>query len=235
MELVELSCKNCGSQLKPESISAELNAARCTHCNALFAISLPQNQNTHAPRNGPRPKAPMPKGFEVSDLGHDFILKRKWFSPALFFMLFFCIFWNGFMVVWHTIALSTGAWFMSLFGIIHTAVGIGVAYGTLAGFMNTTEIKVGRGNLSLRHGPVPWKGNKEIPAHTVKQLYCKEKITNSKNGTHTRYSIEIILEGDKRDTLIKGLEEAEQALFVEQQLEERLGIKDQATPGELPR
>ena len=124
---------------------------------------------------------------------------------------------------------------MSLFGIIHTAVGIGLAYGTLAGFLNSTEIRVGRGNLSLKHGPVPWKGNKDIPAYAVKQLYCKEKITSSKNGQHTKYTVEAILEGDKRDTLLKDLEEAEQALFIEQQLEEHLGVKDQATPGELPR
>ncbi|MGK0186123.1 MAG: hypothetical protein ACI9R3_001906 [Verrucomicrobiales bacterium] len=235
MELIELSCKNCGSQLKPESISTELNAARCTHCNALFAIALPQRQDSDTPRNGPRAKVPMPKGFEVSDLGHEFILKRRWFSPALFFLLFFCIFWNGFMIVWHTISLTTGAWFMSLFGLIHTAVGIGLAYGTLAGFMNTTEIKVGRGNLTLRHGPIPWKGNKDIASHSVRQLYCKEKISHGKNGPHSRYTVEIVLDSDKRETLVKNLNEAEQALFIEQQIEGHLGIQDQATPGEISR
>lgn len=235
MELLELACKNCGSQLEPESISTELNAARCTHCNALFAIALPQQQNAESTRKGPRPKVPMPKGFEVSELGHEFVIKRRWYSPALFFLLFFCIFWNGFMVVWHTMALTTGAWFMSLFGLIHTAVGIGIAYGTLAGFLNTTEIKMGRGTLILKHGPVPWKGNKDIAAHSIRQLYCKEKITRGKNGTHHRYSVEAVLDTDKRETLVKGLQKAEQALFIEQQLESRLGIQDQATPGELPR
>ena len=235
MELVELSCKNCGSQLKPESISTELNAARCTHCNALFAISLPERKDSAGQQTGPRPKVPMPERFEVSELGHEFVLTRRWFSPGLFFLLFFCIIWNGFMVVWHTISLSTGLWFMSLFGLIHTAVGIGLAYGTLAGFLNTTQIKVGRGNLSLRHGPIPWKGNKAIPAHSVRQIYGKEMIKNSKNGTYKRYSVEVVLDTNKRETLVKGLEEAEQALFIEQQVEQHLGIQDRATPGEIPR
>ena len=33
----------------------------------------------------------------------------------------------------------------------------------------------------------------------------------------------------------RGLTEAEQALYIEQQLEQFLGIKDEAVPGELPR
>jgi hypothetical protein len=232
MKLIELCCKNCGASLKPENVSAALAIARCPHCDAVFAIALPATgDRTDAP---PRLRVAMPRRFEVLDLGNSLEIKRSWFNPALFFLVFFCVFWNGFMVVWHGIAISTGAWFMSCFGLIHTAVGIGLAYGTIAGFVNQTVIRVGQGLLEVRHGPLPWLGNKGFPVHQIKQLYCKEHVHHGKNGSSTNYSVEMMLDSG-RETLVQNLPECEQAIYLEQELERFLKIEDQPVRGELPR
>lgn len=228
-QLVELKCRNCGSQLDPEDISPQLAAARCRHCNALFAI--PTTVKEEKPEI-PRPEVGLPKNFQVSRKGPDLVITRRWFSPAAFGLLFFAIIWNGFMIVWHTIALSQGVWFMSLFGLIHTAVGIGVAYTVAGMFLNSTVIQAGPSGIGVRHGPLPWKGNKQLARNQVEQLYCQEKVRRGKNGTSTAYLLVAVTPGNRRENLLKNITEVEQAIYLEQQIERHLGIKDARVAGE---
>ncbi len=224
-QLIELKCRNCGSPLSPENISPQLAAARCPHCRALFAI------HADGPPPVPKPDVPLPKGFSLREYGGSLEITRRWIGPAAFFLLIFALFWNGFMIVWHGIALSQGEWIMSAFGLIHTAVGIGVAYFTLALFINTTRIRAGLGKIEVRHGPLPWKGNKTISSVDIPQLYCMEKIIRGKNGTSSRYRIEAILPDNRRETLVDGFTDSDHALYVEQQLERHLRISDQPVAG----
>ncbi|MFC7338308.1 hypothetical protein ACFQY0_14025 [Haloferula chungangensis] len=230
--LIELKCKNCGSQLSPEDISPQLAAARCKHCNALFAIP------TAAPRGSeplPRPKVPLPPGFEIHTAPNALQITRRWRSGMAWFLLFFTIFWNGFMIVWHTMALSSGMWHMSLFGIIHTAVGIGLAYTVAASFLNSTAIRCQPGSIQIEHGPLPWKGNLTLDTNGLQQLYVSEKINRGKNGSSTSYQLEAVLRDKRRKTLIKNLTDPDQALFIEQEIEELLKIRDRSVVGEYSR
>lgn len=226
--LVELKCRNCGSPLSPESISPQLAAARCPHCNALFALPA----SVAEPKSIPRPDVALPKRFVVDRDGDAVTITRRWFSPAAFFMLVFALFWNGFLVVWHGIALSSGMWFMSLFGLIHTGVGLWLIYWVAAMFLNSTVIRASHEWLQVRSGPLPWRGNQDLERGVVRQLYCTEKVTHGKNGSSARYGVEVVLEGNRRETLVKGLDDADQALFIEQQLEKHLGIDDVPVEGE---
>lgn len=229
-QLVELKCRNCGSQLDPEDISPQLAAARCRHCDALFAIPT---KVTTEPDEIPRPKVGLPKGFELTRTGPDLVITRRWFSPAAFGLLFFAIIWNGFMIVWHTIALSQGVWFMSLFGLIHTAVGVGVAYTVAAMFLNSTVVQAGPSGIGIRHGPLPWKGNKQMARNQIEQLYCQEKIHRGKNGSAATYRLMAVTPGNGRETLVKNVTDIEHAIFFEQEIERHLGIKDTRVAGEF--
>lgn len=228
--LVELKCSNCGSQLQPEDISPQLFAARCRHCNALFTLP---GANTTA--KIPRPQVALPKPFQVQTTLHGLVITRRWLSGGAFFLLFFTLFWNAFLIVWHSIALSQGAWFMSLFALIHTGVGIFLIYYVLASFLNTTTIKVSTDTLSIHSGPLPWPGNKIIDPQSLKQLYCKEKVSHGKNGPSYSYSIEAVLHDLQHETLIKSLPSSDQALFLEQQIEQHLQIRDTPVEGEYGR
>ncbi|MCU0794852.1 MAG: hypothetical protein MUF31_02850 [Akkermansiaceae bacterium] len=230
-ELIELKCKNCGSILSPEDISPQLAAARCPHCQSLFAIPTvltPENREVL-----PRPQVELPARFTIAQEGPDLVITRRWFNHAVWFLAFFCLFWNGFLVVWHTIALSTGAWFMSAFGLIHTAVGIGLLYMVIATFCNRTEIRAGSGRLAIQHGPIPWRGNQVIASTEIVQLFCREKISRNKNGTSSSYELEAVLKGNTRKTLLKSLTAPEHAIYIEQQLEKFLRITDQRVHGEF--
>ncbi len=236
MELVELSCKSCGAPIESENIDWDLAMARCEHCGAVFALkesTAPDALKSQVPRH--REPEPMPKGIEVFDTGGDLKIDYRWFRPTYIFMIVFTVFWNGFMIVWHGISLVSGAWPMSLFGSLHTLVGIGVAYYTLAGLINHTILWVSMGQLVVRHRPLPWWGNKQFFASDITQVYSKEKIHRSDNGVNYTYEVFAKLQDNSEEELVGRLQKPGQALYIEQTLEEHLGIRDRPIRGELPR
>jgi hypothetical protein len=47
-------------------------------------------------------------------------------------------------------------------------------YYAITGYVNKTTVNVDYGQLTVRHGPLPWWGDRQIePTHIV-QLYSKE-------------------------------------------------------------
>ena len=228
-QLVELKCKNCGAPLSPADFSAQLMAARCPHCQAVFAISNPAT-----PSIG-RPDASLPHTFQMNRTPQGLEIIRSWFEAKVWFILFFAIFWNGFMLVWHGIALSSGMWFMSAFGLIHTGIGLFLIYLVLAMFLNSTVIRANATSLEVKTGPLPWKGDKQINTAEVRQLYCLEKISQGKNGTSSSYRVEAVMRDNRRETLIGGLSDPDHALFIEQQIERHLGLIDIPVAGEYGR
>ena len=234
MDMTEIKCKNCGAPIEEENIIMRLSMARCSHCNSIFSLS--DNLDSKDSSKKDRLDVPMPEKIKISHKEGKLEISYKWFNFIFIFLIFFCIIWDGFMVVWHTISLTSGAWYMSLFGLLHTAVGIGLTYYTIAGFFNTTTVTAGMGNLEIRHHPVPWFGNKKIKTSEIRQFYSKEKISQGKNGQGFTYEIYALLAGQKpKVNILKGLQDAELALFIEQELEHYLGIKDEPVPGEIPR
>ncbi len=159
------------------------------------------------------------------------MLERSWFSPSLIFMAFFCVVWDSFLVFWYSMALRAGApWIMVVFPIAHLAVGVGLTYSTLCGFVNRTRIAVEGGRLSIGHGPLPWRGNRVLETQALDQLFCEEKIGSKGSKS---YVLSALLKGGEKVVLLKSLPEADQALYIEALLEDRLGIVDVPVAGEF--
>lgn len=228
--LVELKCHNCGSQLKPEDISPQLAAARCHHCNALFALPVGAGGRMIA-----RPEVTLPPKMRIEERMDGVIITRRWLDAKAWFLLFFAVFWNGFMLVWNGIAIFQGIWLMAAFGLLHTGVGLVLIYSVLGMFLNSTTVKIGYGEVEVKIGPVPWKGNKTLQKHELEQFYCMEKVKHSRNGSTVAYNVEAVLRGNRRETLVTDLTSHDQALYIEQQLERRLGISDTPVAGEYGR
>jgi len=114
----------------------------------------------------PALEAPLPEHLVMMREAGGLTLVYAWFRPMYVFLLFFCIFWDGFLVFWYRTALahpspgSIALWFP----LIHVGVGVGITYSTIAGFLNRTRVSVDAGEVTIRHGPVPWIGNRKIPA-----------------------------------------------------------------------
>lgn len=227
---VSLKCPNCASPLKTEDWDQERGLAKCSYCRSL--VSMPSPGRTILFR--PRPQMPMPKGTTVAETGGGVVITRRWFSIVVFFLVPFCIVWDGFLITWYALSGSAPL-FAKLFPILHVAVGVGLTYLTLAMIINRTWIKADNGVVSILHGPLPWTGNLVIPCSEIDQLFCREIIRHGKNGPSVSYELWAALRDGMTRKLLSTMLTEEQAIFIEQRLEKALGITDRAMPGELHR
>lgn len=184
---------------------------------------------------GQTPIIPFPKNLSVLHDRDTFTIRRRWFSAAAIFLVFFALFWNAFMVVWMVIAFSSGLWPMAAFGSLHALVGVGVGYTALAMLVNKTDVSVSPYYLGVRHYPLPWGGSKRVRVDLIKQLFVKEKVVQGKNGTSVTYGLFMIVQGDREEKLLTGLKEVSQAHFIEREIEAILGLKDIPVSGEYRR
>ncbi|MEL6945980.1 MAG: hypothetical protein AAFO82_25265 [Bacteroidota bacterium] len=115
------------------------------------------------------------------------------------------------------------------------AIGLGLAYYTLCGFLNTTYIKVDHREIDISFAPLPFLGAKNLSTADIEQLFVREKVTKGKNGTRITYQVDAILTTGKSTALVKGFSDAQQAQYIEQKIERFLDIKDEEVHGEYRR
>ncbi len=199
-----------------------------------------------------RTPVPLPKGLtvEIDDLAltegdyrsapnakRALVLKRSWRTPQLYGLLTFCLFWDGFMVLWYTIIgmMDDPPLTHVLFPLIHVAVGVGMTYRVIAGFTNTTTIAVRDGSLHISHSPLPWSRARTLAAAEIRQIYSGEKVREKKPTPTSTFYLGALLADGSKIPLVADLANAEQALFIEERLEDHLGIRDEPVEDEIER
>jgi hypothetical protein len=223
---MEISCTQCGKPIAAADVNISAAVAKCRHCDSVFHIAAPQK---------PKAKLTEVAGVEIVSSGGETTLVRRWFTPTAYFLIFFCIAWDAFLVFWYSMTLgdANSPWIMKVFPIAHVAVGLGLTYYTLCLFMNKTYFVLGNAELKIFHKPLPWKGSgKLIPRSDIDQLYVKEKVTHSKNGTSTFYELRLKTRSGKEHLICGGMHSSEQAMKIEQEIELAFGIKDRGVSGE---
>jgi hypothetical protein len=245
---MDITCNRCGAAIGAGDVNLDNRLAKCRACNSIFDFSPQlQREEPEAPLARRRLPVPLPEGLAiVEDAGGDrepesyrqdaaeagkLVISRRWFSSQLFFMAFFCLAWDSFLVFWYAHAGRAGL-IAILFPVAHVAVGVGLTYRTIAGFVNRTWIVADHGTLTIRHTPLPWLGNRTLPAEDIEQLVCKEVVTRGSDDSSTTYTLAAVMKDGRQVDLLKGLPQADQALFLEQRLEDRLGIVDVPVGGE---
>jgi hypothetical protein len=237
---MELACPRCRTMLGADDANLESGIGRCRDCNRVFSL-YDQIRGQFTDGQGalrPRPHVPLPVKLSLDATPTTLTISWRWFHPAVLFLLFFVIAWDSFLVVWYGAAFSLsgpGVWLMTLFPIAHLAVGVGLTYFVVASFLNRTTISVEGGVLSVRHGPLPWRGNLSLPSRAVEQLYVAETSAGSGEDKARRLELRARLRDNSEKALLKSLTDASQALYLEQELERFLRIRDAEVAGELPR
>jgi len=233
MGLVTLSCKLCRAKIFAEDVNIQQLVAKCRACNAVFEFvdQVKGGEEAAPPRlRGP---VPMPGKFRMEEQAGGFVISWRWLSYVHVFLLFFTIAWDSFLIFWYGMAMGEGApWIMFVFPIGHLAVGLGLTYVVLTGLLNRTTVTVERETLTVRHAPLPWPGNVSVATDQLDQLYCRRRISHGKHGPSYSFEVRAVTQEGRKMTLIKGLESEDQALFIEQQIESRLGIEDRPVAGE---
>jgi len=251
---MRLYCKSCGEQLQSEDLDVDQAQAKCRACDAVFSIA--EDLEWHRKREKAAiasQEVPLPPGMklEQASWGPRFVL--RWFARRYVFGFLFSLIWNG-MLFWmfRSIAQQPDVPLASyLVPVVHVAAGIGLFYWSLAGLVNRTTLGFQSHELRLRSGPLPWRGNLTFSEEDIEQLFCTGKShsaprprpragTKARSGSAPRrkvafrlYAVWLLAKDGWGYKLISRLERAEQALFIERQLEEHLGIADRIVPGEI--
>lgn len=226
---MRIKCPECELKLSADDVNIDIMVAKCTSCNNVFsfATQIDDYQEPSLYKSDKPLSVPKPNGINIKVNGDQLFIRRKWFSPMLIFMALFCVFWDGFLLIWYGIALSGGSLGMILFPLLHVAVGIFLTYSTIAGFLNTTTIAADSYELSVTHAPMPWRTPKKIKSSVLRQIYCSEKRGNKGSITYNVNAIS----GNEHIKLLSNLTNLEQALYIEQEIEKHLGIKNRAVRG----
>lgn len=190
--------------------------AKCASCNSVFDF----REQVEGYSKSVRPEVDPPKNIELQSTQGGLEIVRKWSTLKFYALLVFCIFWDGFMVA---------------FGTIHAAVGVGLTYLLICGFLNQTYIRISSSSLTISHKPLPWPGGKVIEVGEIKQVFTKGKIHRGKNDTSYTYDVLFQDQNSAEHKLVTGMDKPDQALYIEQEIEKTLGIRDTEVRGELSR
>lgn len=244
---MKIDCQECGARILADDLDLPSKMAKCRQCNAVFSFATKASSAPPAQRE--RLRAPRPDGLLVHESsgsysepgyrdaphgGASVTVTRRWFAPHYVFLAFFCVAWDGFLVFWYSNLGNTPGPFSviaAVFPIAHVAAGVGLTYFTLAGFLNRSTFSLNDQSLMVRHGPLPWKGNHTIDRNDIKQLYCEESVSRNRNNTNRTYYLSAVLVDGRQVRL--GSMPMNHAKYIEDLLEERLGITDMQVPGEV--
>lgn len=230
---ISIKCPNCASAIREEDYDQQRGMMKCGYCGTLM---LPPRGRSGPQGFQPRPPIPLPEGMSLEPTTDGIVITRRWWHITAIFLIIFCFFWDSFLVGWFTVASKTSApASFNLFPLVHVLVGLGLTYYTLALLVNRTRIEVTRGSVTVSHGPLPWNGWRQIMAGMIDQLYCKEIIRRGKNGPTVIYEVWVALTNGTQSKLVGLGMEMEQALYVEQQIESLLDLKDKPMAGEVRR
>lgn len=231
---MKIVCPNCRVPVAAEDIDLSSGLAKCRTCNNVFRFA-DQAPELAAPDAAPRPAVDKPASVVIGETPGEFALDYRWFSLKYVFMAFFCLFWDGFLVVWYAIGIGSGNLVMLLFPLLHVAAGILITYATVAGFVNTTSVRISRSRIRVWHHPLPFGRTIDLETGAVKQLFCQERINRGRNGISYSYDLIAILGDGTRKRLVANADSPQLPVFLEQHAEAWLGIRDEHVAGELAR
>jgi len=222
---MQLECPNCQTSILSEDINLEKLVAKCSNCHAVFAFEekLTTERTLH------RPEVFLPKGMEILKLRSELEIQVSWRSILQTGLVFFTIFWNIIVLPFAIFAIISGELIMLLGLSLHLAVGIGLLYYIITAVFNTTFITADSRHLHIEHRPlkVPFYPDQDYLVMDIEQIYVDKYVRSRTNGRPDyAFSVQAILKDKRHVRLVKGLQFPDQALYIEQEVEHFLGIKD---------
>lgn len=231
-----IHCTRCDEIVRSEDVELATRLAKCS-CGNVFDISSQVAAVTSAHRRD----LPSPAGWTVVGATSQdtpsyrsatapMVLARRWRSAdlaRLAFMVPFCLFWDGFLVVWYSVILShfgepSGpSLAFVLFPLMHVAIGLGITYSTLASLLNSTTVRVEGDVASVVHGPLPWRGNLRLSLEGARGVFVRQQ--GPLGRASDPWSVLVDTRDSAASVLIGGLT-AEHARFVAARLADHLRV-----------
>ncbi len=194
MSVLDVRCPQCQRSISAADVNIVNMVAKCSECDVVFTIdslavpaAVSSVVSTHSETAPSRPSGITEQEGSMGER----VIRLRWFHAALFGLLFFCVAWDAFLVFWYSMALfGMGKqghieWIAVVFPIAHVAVGVSLTYYVVAGFLNSTWITIDSESLSIRHAPVPWRGNRQLMKEEIREIELEFGSFQPKNGGPT--------------------------------------------------
>jgi hypothetical protein len=221
----DILCSSCRAAIDPAKIDTERDLASCGNCGRLMDLRkarVPsQDASGGAGKARSRAALLLPVGMSLTSTSAEVVIRRRWLRAKHWLLLALFAAAAAYVAyLWGTIGASP--WL-----VIGTLFVASFNYNLAAAFINTTVVTAGADGVNVRHGPLPTllARNAAVEKSNIDQLY---------SSTHgALFAVLAKLKSGETLRLVVPLVSAEQALFVEQQLEQKLGLVDFAVEGEL--
>jgi predicted Zn finger-like uncharacterized protein len=238
---MNIQCPSCRAKVAVEDVNLDRMLAKCRACQSIFELG-DQVPHARVPFGARLDKAtiPQPRSMSVEE-GMGLLITRRWGRGAGWILAGISIFWNSIVSVFVGVALfekkeMPGPFkgFMWLFLTPFILVGIVTLYTALALLLNRTTIRIGDGRILVRNAPVPWPGNGSLETQDLVQLFSTQYVSHTSNNVpQFRYAVWGLWQGGHKAKVVGGMENPEQAYFLEHAIEKHLGLEDAPVEGEF--
>jgi hypothetical protein len=171
----------------------------------------------------------LPDGFQLDDDGLERRVSWRWFSwHAMRGIIFAAIFSVPIDFVLYAYVNSPDKSWPGPTLAITLSLALppaAIFYGWLAYLVNRTTVRVDAARVSVRHGPLPWLGAKDVAKADIDGVVSEMVINDSadsSDGTIFQpreiYRVRLMIKSGKTLSLVTGLLAPDQALFIEQQI-----------------
>lgn len=155
-----------------------------------------------------------PRGITVSQGSSELVIVRQWFdrdytvpatSRAVLFNVFLVFFFYTSSSTLFLDPITGGISPAIVIAFILLATGILLAYSVATDWLNRTVIVINRTVISVRHGPLPWPGNKVVSVAGIKQLHAVMSEWSRSVRRRRLYTFDLVAEtADGQRTKIAG-------------------------------
>ncbi len=172
------------------------------------------------------------EGVTISQRGLELVIERRWFDrdytvPATSRAVLFNVFLGFLFYKSSSLFLEPNTGTISpviVIPFILLATGIGLAYSVATDWLNRTVIVINRATISVRHGPLPWPGNKVVLVVGIKRLHAVMSEWGRSVRRRRLYTFDLVAEAadGQRTKIAGGFKQPEAA---KQAMEKYLSIK----------
>ena len=242
--MIVKSCKHCLAPLSEEALIKGDEVIVCDYCSTVHYMREEPVPYPEKPKNQAKKKREQPDNFIIEQVANGIDITYPWFGKQHRGLLFFVIIWNAF-IAFFTVVMVGGMMSESTFEIMvlfflipFYAVGIGMAWYVLAGFLNETSIHVAKDGIATDYKPIPMIGSKRhnVRRDDIDQVYCRRRVAYSSNDVPVHvYDFHYVKTSGDDIEFIKGLDSLNKAVFIEQTIERIYEIGDRTVEGEYGR
>lgn len=247
---MQIQCIECGTPLKSGDINIKAALAACPNCGTVFSLTDDDPYGQLDMQDDDRMAAAivenamevtLPSNMTATVEGDRLRIGYWWFTPAAIPGTIFMIVWALILFGWFG-PFNVGVFIIGfpfgLFPLLFLGAGVWGLLNTLPHIINYTRILVTQDAITVLDMPIPTRRTFDVglPVNEVEQLFVMSRVARTQvfytNMYQGHYDVVVRMSDGRDRTLMRGLKSAEHALYIEQEIERYLRIKDVPVVGE---